>query len=358
MRNTNGKRNRSSSNMDVDNYIEPKDDLSMEIEIDETTKNKLTTNAPSNKKFKPSKSSELSEISDMSDLSTDSIESLCNVLTNNKIKKDQAIIYCRVSTKNQTFGTSLESQKSFCQEYCSKNNLTIISVVNEINSAKNMDKQVELNDLLELKENFILVVYKPSRLSRNLKDFVHFNEKCKQKNVTIQFVQDNLDSSVNSDFKKIISGVIDGQTESINLGLRVKRSISFRKLTGNYQPSVAPYGYKYSKEKTMRGYKSVSRVNLQEKNIIDLINKLYWGSNIEYINSLFIRITGKPQELYFVGEPDKPIDKIEYGNMRMNDIANFLNSIPILRRNREWTGTSISQVLNKNLDKRTMEIDC
>lgn len=315
MRNTNGKRNRSSStNMDDD--------------IDEISACDNSNTNP-NKKFKAS------------------VDDLCDNLSKKIIRKDNAVIYCRVSTKNQTFGTSLESQQQLCQEYCSENNLNVSSVVNEINSAKNMKNQIELTNILKSYNNITLVVYEPSRLSRNLKDFVEFTEECKKQNITIHFVQDNLDSSNTIDFKKILSGVVDGQTESINLSLRVKRSITHRKLTGNYHPSVAPYGYKYSKERIMGGYKTVNRPNLQEKNIIDLINKLYWGSNIDYINSLLVRITGKPQELYFHGDPEQPVDKIEYGNMRMVDIANFLNSIPILRRNKEWTGTSISHILNK-----------
>lgn len=124
----------------------------------------------------------------------------CTKFSRNHIENSNAVIYCRVSTKNQTFGTSLESQKLFCQEYCSKNNLNVKSIINETNSAKSMDKQEELNNFLDFNEDINLVVYEPSRLSRNLKDFVQFMDQCKEHNITIHFVQDELVSSNNYDF--------------------------------------------------------------------------------------------------------------------------------------------------------------
>jgi DNA invertase Pin-like site-specific DNA recombinase len=256
-----------------------------------------------------------------------------------KISKN-AIIYCRVSTKNQSFGTSLESQQLFCQEYCLKNNINIKSVINETNSAKLMSKQIQLNNFLDSNKNINLIVYEPSRLSRNFKDSIQFADTCSKKNIIIHFVQDNLVSSNSSDLKKILSGIIDGETESKNIGLRVKRSIIYRKMKGTYKPSISKYGYKYIKQKSQ----VYTVINCKEQKIINLIKKLYWGSNIKIINKLLFEITGINHELYFIYDI-KPVEEIKYGNMLLIDIVNFLNSISITRRNKKWNSNTISQIV-------------
>lgn len=38
------------------------------------------------------------------------------------------------------------------------------------------------------------------------------------------------------------------------------------------------------------------------------------------------------------------------GNMKMVDIANFLNSIPIYKRNKEWTSNAVSQIVNQPIN--------
>lgn len=258
---------------------------------------------------------------------------------NNTINTLDAIIYCRISTPNQIFGTSLDSQKLLCQEYCKKNNFNIKSTLVEIKSAQTMNKQEELYTFINSNENLNLIVYDPSRLSRNLKDYVDFMDKCKTKNITIHFVQDELVSSNNSDCKKILSGVIDGETESRNIGLRVKRSITYRKSRGIYKSSIPKYGYLYNKKLLF--------VNTEEQQIIKLIQNLYWGSSIDTINKMLLKITGEPHELYFITAPEKQVKTIQYGNMRIIDIVHFLNSIPISKRNKSWNSAAISKIVNQ-----------
>lgn len=273
----------------------------------------------------------------------DNFEDLCKVMSRNKIK-EHAIIYCRISTPNQVSGTSLSSQQMFCQQYCSKNKMGIKSIIHEIKSAKNMHTQLLLNEFLELNESINLIVYEPSRLSRNLKDFINFMDTCVKKNIIIHFVQNNLISSNTMDYKTIISGIIDGETESKNIGLRIKRSITYRKLQNTYRPSITQYGYKYVK--TNLG-NSTQTFNIEEQNIINLIQKLYWGSGIEPINELIVNITGIAHKLCFLTEPYEPAELVEYGNMKFIDIARFLNSIDINRRNKLWTSNSISKIINQ-----------
>ena len=51
---------------------------------------------------------------------------------------------------------------------------------------------------------------------------------------------------------------------------------------------------------------------MEERRIINLVQKVYWGSDIETINKLLFQITGTNQELYFTTDPEEPVEKIEW----------------------------------------------
>ena len=100
------------------------------------------------------------------------INKLCKGFkTNQIVYNGYAIIYCRVSTKNQISGTSLETQKNLGKQYCTQNNFKINSVINEVCSAKSIDKQNELINIINDNDNIHLIIYEPTRISRNISDF-------------------------------------------------------------------------------------------------------------------------------------------------------------------------------------------
>ena len=275
-----------------------------------------------------------------------SINKLCSKLDNKSLNSNgRAIIYTRVSTPNQTMGTSLDSQDACCREYCVKNGYTIIDKVKEISSAQYMNKQQYLNNILNNYEDIHLIILEPSRLSRNLKDGVNFLDVCKNKNIVIHFVQNELVSTNTSDIKTIISGVHDGEIESKNLGLRVKRSVKFRKANKEYYPSVIKYGYKLNKQLNNDKITRTLVKEPHEQLVITLINKLYYGSDIKTIQNLLMTITGEYHELFNQKSTNEVVTRVEYGNMCIVDVAKFLNSIPIMKRNKEWTSSSVSSLL-------------
>jgi DNA invertase Pin-like site-specific DNA recombinase len=256
-----------------------------------------------------------------------------------------AVLYARVSTNNQVDGTSLESQLQLSRKYCSDRKFKIIGEQIEVCSAKTMATQYVLQSILEYNNDVKLIVLDPSRLSRNVKDFIVFCDSCKNKNIEIHFVQNNLVATNTHDFKKILSGVIDSETEIINLSARIKHSVEFRKNNGKYYSSIAKYGYQYNKKTINNKITTVIEVNKQEQNIILLINKLFWGASIETLNSLLLQLTGTTHKLFNTKDPTEQINSIEYGNMLYVDIARFLNSIPLLHRNKKWTPSFISRLI-------------
>jgi DNA invertase Pin-like site-specific DNA recombinase len=286
------------------------------------------------------------------------INNLCTELSNTNIRSNNdAIIYTRVSTTNQTFGMSLDSQYQLCRKYCFENNLDIISTVRESVSAREINKQTQLQQIIQSNQNINLIINEPTRFSRNMKDAVNLMDQCKNKKIIIHFVQDNLVSNNNSDIKKIVSGVFDGEIESNTLGLRMKRSIAHRKKLGIYQPAIAKYGYMYDYKYSNGKQRRILKQNMEEQQIINLINKLYYGSNISQVESLLVRITKRKHDLYNPNDINEDVDKIEYGNFKFTDIANFLNSIPIYKRNKLWSGQSISKLIQNDDYKNSIDTD-
>jgi len=112
----------------------------------------------------------------------------------------RAVIYCRVSTKEQTQNLSLPTQRKACIEYCERNGLTVDRIfVEEGESAKTADR-TEFQKLISYcRENRkriqFIVVYSLSRFSRD--QFVHvtFRALLKKHGVTLRSVTEPIDDT-------------------------------------------------------------------------------------------------------------------------------------------------------------------
>ena len=264
-----------------------------------------------------------------------------NQMTNN------ALIYCRVSTKNQTNGTSLDSQEYYCKQYCNDNNLTITNIVHEICSAKTTDKQKKLLDIIDTNNNIHLVFFESTRFSRNVCDFTNLLNKCSVNNIIIHSVTGNMNTSNNNDTKNILSNVFDGEIEIKTLSRRIKKSIEYRKTQKTYIPTVPRYGYCHKKTRVNNRMQKIIARDDNEQNIITLVNKLYYGSDINSVHKLLFKITKVNHTIIDYKANGDEVDWINYGNMKYVDIANFLNLNNILKRNKQWQSSSISQLVNK-----------
>ena len=115
------------------------------------------------------------------------------------IKK--AVIYCRVSTKEQVEeGNSLVTQEKNCREYAKKNGYEIVAVfIEQGESAKTADR-TELKKLMGFcatKKNHIsaVIAYKIDRISRNTDDYSQIRIMLKRYGIeiksTTEFFEDN-----------------------------------------------------------------------------------------------------------------------------------------------------------------------
>ena len=286
----------------------------------------------------------------------DNIQDICTIFSQKTLKYDgSAVIYSRVSTGKQVFGTSLSSQQMICKEYCTKKNFKIIKEYSESVSAKNISKQTELNKIVEENYDIQLVVLDASRLTRNMTDFINFLNKCKQKQIVIHFAQDNLESSNMHDIKKMISNVIDSETELKNLSERIIRSIQHRKQTGTYFPTKIQYGYMLKELKNSK-FKKIICPNDNEKKIIKLIKEMRSGVSLMMLDDSIEKITGIKEYMksYF---PSNYLNDDEF-NYTMSDekyvfnlkeIAFHLNNMKITNRNKIWNNRMISHIVKHNV---------
>jgi DNA invertase Pin-like site-specific DNA recombinase len=259
------------------------------------------------------------------------------------LQKTNSYAYYRVSSKNQKDGHSIDQQRDACVNYCKTNNFKLLGEVSEIVSAKNMSNQKNLYNLVNLVCNCNLVIYEPTRLSRNPEDYHRLLKTCETKNITLHFVNPNLISDNNNDKRLISTGVVDGQFESEFISNRVKKSIAYRKSHNKYFPSIPKFGSAYCRI-SKNNLKVVN--NKKEMQIEALIKKLYYGGATKDINNLLVDITGNDKhQLYNPYDPTEVITHVKYGNMRIIDISRFLNSASILRRNKPWNTKSVSDLL-------------
>jgi len=90
------------------------------------------------------------------------------------------VIYCRVSSKEQIEGTSLESQEQACREYARSHNIKVLKIFIERGESAKFADRTQLIELIDFcRQNKgavqVLLVWKVDRFARNVGD--HFNIK-------------------------------------------------------------------------------------------------------------------------------------------------------------------------------------
>jgi site-specific DNA recombinase len=115
--------------------------------------------------------------------------------------QQKAVIYCRVSTKEQVEeGNSLSTQEKICREYTQKNGYEVVEIfIERGESAKTADR-TELQKLLlycSNKKNGIraIIVYKLDRLSRNTDDYSQLRILLKRYGVEIKSTSEHFENT-------------------------------------------------------------------------------------------------------------------------------------------------------------------
>lgn len=155
-----------------------------------------------------------------------------------------AVGYCRVSSKKQEDeGFSIPSQIKLLNDYAKKNNIRLIKIFTESETAKKAGRKAFNEMLIFIKENNLntILVEKTDRLYRNFKDYVTLDEY----DLEIHLIKEGTVLSKNSkSHDKFIHGikVLIAKNYIDNLSEEVKKGIREKILQG-YYPSKAPVGY-------------------------------------------------------------------------------------------------------------------
>jgi DNA invertase Pin-like site-specific DNA recombinase len=157
------------------------------------------------------------------------------------------IIYCRVSSKEQIEGTSLESQELACGEFARSKGIEIQRVFVERGESAKFADRTELLELLDYcrkrkGELDVLLVWKLDRLARNVND--HFNIKATLLKYGLQVVSvtEPIDSNPEG---KLLETILAGFAQFDN-DVRAMRTVQGmrKKLQDGLFPWNAPLGYR------------------------------------------------------------------------------------------------------------------
>lgn len=166
---------------------------------------------------------------------------------NSRARATNGVIYCRVSSKEQIEGTSLESQEAACREYARQHNIVVLKTfVERGESAKAADRTqlIELIDFCRQSKDKIqsLLVWKVDRFARNVGD--HFNIKATlmKYGVRVVSVTEPIDANPEG---KLMETILAGFAQFDN-DIRATRTVQGmrRKIQEGIFPWKPPLGYR------------------------------------------------------------------------------------------------------------------
>ena len=141
-------------------------------------------------------------------------------MENDSPNNKKAVIYCRVSSKEQVEeGNSLVTQERLCREYAKRNNYTAEKIFIELGESAKTAERTELKKLLSFctaKKNAIeaVIVYKIDRLSRNIADYSQIRFNLRRFNVEIKSTTEHFEDNPAGRFmENIIANVAQFDNE-------------------------------------------------------------------------------------------------------------------------------------------------
>jgi len=188
----------------------------------------------------------------------------------------EAVLYARVSSKEQEEGFSIPAQLKLIKEYAIKNKIKIIEEFIDVETAKQAGR-TNFNGMIDFlknnKEVKNILCEKTDRLYRNFKDYLTIEDL----NLTIHLVKENeVLSKESKSHQKFIHGIkiLMAKNYIDNLSEEAKKGM-LQKAHEGYYPSFAPLGY-VNTEKELNGRKiKIIEADPSKSQVIKKIFKLY-----------------------------------------------------------------------------------
>jgi DNA invertase Pin-like site-specific DNA recombinase len=157
-----------------------------------------------------------------------------------------AVIYCRVSTKEQTENYSLATQQAACEEYCKRLGIAVDRVFLEAGeSAKTADRTEFTKLIAYCRENarhlHFVVVHSLSRFSRNIGVYASFREILRKCGISLRSATEPVDDTSSGTLMGSILSVI-AQYENDNKAERTVTGMRAAIEAGRW-PFGVPLGY-------------------------------------------------------------------------------------------------------------------
>jgi DNA invertase Pin-like site-specific DNA recombinase len=257
------------------------------------------------------------------------------------IVKNNVIVYCRVSRLSDPNSISMDSQEDAIKKFSESKNLGIYCVFKNIGSAfKTLQKDIKR--LLNSCRNKTVIVFDPSRLSRNTKNFFDIYKICKKNNHNIGIVSMNTIFNIKvSTNKEILYDLIKkAEQESIDMGIKISRTLQYKK-------SKEPIWGKMinSEGKTIDNH-------FENKITLLIFSLSTEGSSILKIKKLVSEV-GKTEgvELFEIEYTDRsPVigDKLPM-EMSPSKIVETFKIYGIKKRRAYWKVSDINHILDRNI---------
>jgi DNA invertase Pin-like site-specific DNA recombinase len=156
------------------------------------------------------------------------------------------VIYCRVSSKEQVEGTSLQSQEAACRDFAKAKNIKVLRVfVEQGESAKFADRTqlVELIDFCRTSKGGVqvLIVWKVDRFARNVADHYSVKATLAKHGVGVVSVTEPIDANPEG---RLMETILAGFAQFDN-DIRAIRTVQGmrRKIKDGIPPWGPPMGY-------------------------------------------------------------------------------------------------------------------
>lgn len=151
---------------------------------------------------------------------------------------NKAVIICRVSSKEQEDGFSLDAQKERLLGYCERNNLEVIEIFTLIESSfkgKRKEFHKALDYCKKLKYPVAVVFDAVDRAQRSFRETTILDDLIKKKKIELHFYRESMiigENSSASDLLRWDFSVMGARSYVLNLSENVKRTVNFKLKNG------------------------------------------------------------------------------------------------------------------------------
>lgn len=163
-------------------------------------------------------------------------------------QNNNAVAYIRVSTEMQVDGYSLDGQLADIKDYCKRNDINLVDIYEDAGiSGTSTENRTSFNIMIsEIKNNAkginTVIVWKLSRLSRNVRDLANIVDVLEKNNVNLICITQNIDTSTPMGKSFVYMSAIFAEMERDNIVEQAKMGMKQRALDG-YRNGGTVFGY-------------------------------------------------------------------------------------------------------------------